>query len=78
MDTNEVKTTIEIDAKLLYLVKMKALQEGKTLKEVISESLTKELRVKEVKKEKKAIHIGGYNLGGVKGTLRRVDIYEDF
>ena len=77
MDAKQVKTTIELDARLLYLAKMKALQERKTLKEVISESLEKELKIKKAGKEKKALPIGGYNLGGIKGTLRRIDIYED-
>lgn len=78
MDTQEVKTTIELDARLLYLAKMKALEEKKTLKEVIAESLAKELRIAKKQKGRKTVKIGGYNLGGVKGNLSRADIYEDF
>lgn len=77
MDTL-VKTTIELDAELIYLAKMKGLQEKKTLRQIISESLAKELNIPKKEKLKKIPQIGGYNLGGVKGTLRRVEIYEDF
>ena len=79
MDTQIVKTTIMIDAELLYLAKMKALKEKKSLKEIINESLAKELGRQEKKREKtQNIKIGGYKLGGIKGGLRRIDIYENF
>jgi len=73
-----VKTTVEISPNLLYLAKLKALKERKTLKEVIQESLAKDLGIpaKKLLKEKK-VKIGGYRLGGVKGSLRRIDIYEN-
>ena len=45
MQIQTVKTTIEIDANLFYLAKMKALQEKKSLKEVINLSLAKNLKV---------------------------------
>lgn len=45
MQIQTVKTTIEIDANLFYLAKMKALQEKKSLKEVINFSLAKSLKV---------------------------------
>lgn len=78
MELETIKTTVEIDAQLLYLAKMKALKEKKTLKEIIRESLARNLGVrKEKRKGKKKITIGGYHLGGIKGSLRRVAIYED-
>lgn len=80
MQTQSVKTTIELTRDILYLAKMKALKERKTLKAVITESLLKELSPKKLnnKRNKLPIKIGGYKLGGIKGGLRRVDIYEDF
>ncbi len=45
MQIQTVKTTIEIDANLFYLAKMKALQEKKSLKEIINFSLAKNLKV---------------------------------
>lgn len=78
MDTQTVKTTIELEKDLLYLAKLKALKEKKSLKEIVNQSLAKELGFLEKKKPKKMkIKIGGYKLGGVKGSLRRVDIYEN-
>ena len=43
MQTQTVKTTIEIDAHLFYLAKMKAVQENTSLKEVFNFSLAKSL-----------------------------------
>lgn len=45
MQIQTVKTTIEIDANLFYLAKMKALQEKKSLKEIVNLSLAKNLNV---------------------------------
>lgn len=44
MQIQTVKTTIEIDANLFYLAKMKALQERISLKEVVNLSLAKNLK----------------------------------
>lgn len=44
MQTQTVKTTIEIDANLFYLAKMEALQEKKSLKEIINLCLAKNLK----------------------------------
>lgn len=43
-----VKTTVEIDAGLLYLLKIKALKEGITMKEMYAKLLTR--YIKESKK----------------------------
>jgi len=45
MQIQTVKTTIEIDANLFYLAKMKALQEKTSLKDVVNISLAKNLKV---------------------------------
>ncbi|OGK08836.1 hypothetical protein A2767_07145 [Candidatus Roizmanbacteria bacterium RIFCSPHIGHO2_01_FULL_35_10] len=78
MQTQTVKTTVEINPDLLYMAKIKALKENKSLKEIINESLKKELGIKTKIKKTKPVQIGGYNLGGIKGSLRREDIYENF
>lgn len=49
MQIQSVKTTIEIDSNLFYLAKMKALQEKKSLKEIINFSLAKNLKVNKQK-----------------------------
>lgn len=49
MQTQTVKTTIEINSNLFYLAKMKALQEKKSLKEIINLSLAKSLRNDKIK-----------------------------
>lgn len=44
MQIQTVKTTVEIDANLFYLAKMEALQEKKSLKEIINLCLAKNLK----------------------------------
>lgn len=72
------RTTIELDKQLLKKAKRKALEEDKTLKEVISEILRKDLRNLEKKKKttKKKIKIRTYHMGEIKGTLSREEIYD--
>lgn len=78
MSKQTIKTTIEIDAQLLYLAKMKALKESKSLKEIMNKGLEKELGLGKIPAKKQKIKsIGGYKLGGIKGSLRRIDIYEN-
>jgi len=49
MQTQTVKTTVEIDANLFYLAKMEALQEKKSLKEIINLCLAKNLKANKQK-----------------------------
>lgn len=49
MQTQQVKTTVEINSDLLFLAKMRALQEGKSLKDIINSSLAKNLKVSKQK-----------------------------
>jgi hypothetical protein len=67
------RTTIELDKELLKRAKRKALEEGKNLKQVITEALRKDLFGGGPQKRKvkfKATHLG------VTGTLRREEIYD--
>lgn len=76
------RTTIEIDKGLLRQVKQKALEEDKTLKELIHEALgrlvdidtDKRYRKKIVKRKKYPFR--AYNMGEIKGTLSREEIYD--
>lgn len=78
MARQTVKTTIELDADLLYQVKLKALQERKTLKQIVTASLKKHLKLPAPHPRAIQERIGGHRLGGIKGTLSRSEIYEDF
>lgn len=67
------RTTIELDRELLKKAKQKAIEEGKNLKQVITEALSKDILGEMPKKRKvrfKATHLG------VTGTLRREEIYD--
>lgn len=68
-----VRTTIELDRELLKKAKQKALEEDKNLKQVITDALRKDLLGKGTKKRK--VKFGTAHLG-VKGTLRREEIYD--
>lgn len=71
------RTTIELDRELLKKAKQKALQEDKTLKQIIGEVLEKGLEEKTVKinRKEKTVKIRTY-LMGVRGTLSREEIYD--
>lgn len=71
-----IKTTVELDKNILYLAKKKALEEGKTLREIFMDSLKEHLKIIDKPKKKKIPKIGGHRLGNFKGSLRRVDIYD--
>jgi len=74
----EKRTTITIEENLLKEAKKAALEEGKTLKEVISEALEKEL-LKPVEKKltkPKKFPFKAYHMGKIKGTLSREEIYD--
>ena len=79
MNKKFVKTTIEIDPELLYQTKLKALQQGKSLKEVFHETMIRYIREPQKKsKITKLPRIGGYHLGGFKTKVKRTEIYEYF
>ena len=69
------RTTIELDKELLKKVKQKAIEKDKTLKEVINDALAKEFGGLAKKKKGKRVKIKTFPLG-VKGTLRREEIYD--
>lgn len=75
MGTLQAKTTIQIDPELLYQAKLKALQEKVTLKEIVEKSIASYIQNRH-KPSKKVAKIGGYNLGGIKTTLTRDQMYD--
>lgn len=81
MQIQTQKTTVELDRQLLSLAKIQAIREGKTLRDIIAEGLKTKLRLQNkqpIKSKEKGGKIGGHRLGGVIGSLRRVDLYEEF
>lgn len=68
-----VRTTIELDRELLKRVKQKAIEEETNLKQVVTEALRKDLLGEWPKKRK--VKFKTFPLG-VKGTLRREEIYD--
>ncbi len=69
------KTTVRIDPHLLYLAKLKALNENTTLKAIINDSLVQSLKTSQPRKKMKG-QIGGHKLGNIKGNLSRTEIYD--
>jgi len=70
------RTTVVFDEEnLIKEAKKKAVEEDKTLKEVLSEALRAYLDVK--KPVAKKFPFKGYHMGKMKGTFRRTEIYED-
>lgn len=53
--SEKTKTTIELNKKLIYLAKMKALEENKTLREILEEGLHLRLQLSRTTLPKKNI-----------------------
>lgn len=72
------RTTIELDKELLKKAKQKALEEDKSLKQVITETLREKFSVpvKQKKVKTKKYPFKAYNMGEIKGTLSREEIYD--
>lgn len=78
MYTQSVKTTVQIDPDIYYLVKQLGLKQGKTFRDLINEALLK--IISEPTKpapDPNKIKIGGYHLGGVIGNLSRDELYDE-
>ncbi len=74
------RTTVELDKELLKKAKQKAIEEDKSLKQIMNEILRRGLeraQAEEIPKRKRRIRIRTYPLG-VKGKLTREEIYDWF
>ena len=70
------RTTVVFEEEnLIKEAKKKAVEEDKTLKEIVNEALRTYLQVR--KPTRKKFPFKGYHMGEIKGTLRREEIYED-
>ena len=72
------RTTVAIEENLLKEAKKVALEEDKTLKELVNEALINQLKKPGQKKitAPKKFPFKAYHMGKIKGTLRRVEIYD--
>jgi len=76
------RTTVELDKALLRQAKQRAIEEDKTLKEIIHEALERlvdidaDKRYAAKRRRVKRYPFRAYNLGEIKGTLSREEIYD--
>jgi len=81
MQTQPVRTTVQIDPILYRQVKIKMAEEGITFRHMVETSMTNWLAdaktTKLPRKSKENVRFTGYNMGKVKGSLRRKDLYEE-
>lgn len=81
MQTQLIRTTVQLDSRLLKKVKLKMINEQMSFRQMVENSLEANIsgRIlpKDPKQSKKKVSFGGYNLGGIKGKLSRKEIYED-
>jgi len=76
------RTTVELDKTLLRQAKQRAIEEDKTLKQIIHEALEKlvdidaDKRYAAKRRQVKRYPFRAYNLGEIKGTLSREEIYD--
>ena len=71
-----VRTTIRLDEKLVRSAKYKALQENKSLQQILNRALERYLE-EEGKKKAKKIIFKTHNLGVPLDNLRREDYYPE-
>lgn len=71
-----VRTTIELDKELLKMAKQRALEEDKSLKQLMKEAVEKIVEPKRKRATKKRIKIRTYDMGEIRGTLSREEIYD--
>lgn len=71
------RNTIELDKELLKKLKLKAIDEEKTLKEMMNELVRKGLETTIKAKRKKKFVFKAYDMGLIKTPLTREQIYED-
>lgn len=81
MQTQSIRTTVQLDPQLLKNVKLKMIDEQMSFRQMVESSLeaaiSGRILPKTTKKSKKKISFGGYNLGGISSKLSRDEIYED-
>lgn len=80
MESQLTKTTVYLDKNLLFLIKKKALEERKTLKELMKEAVSRYLglHVSISKALPHKVKFGGFDMGKIKGSLSREEIYDRF
>ena len=66
MALQTVKTTIQIDPQLLYQAKLRALQEGKSLKQLIEDSLKTSLQIKSADRKAALKKLARETIGSLK------------
>jgi hypothetical protein len=77
MNSNTLKTTLYFDQDLYFEIKKKALEERKTITQLIQEMLKKEVKTAIRKKTAfKSELPPALSLGKIKGNLSREEIYD--
>lgn len=81
MQIQPIRTTIQIDPVLYRQVKIYMAEHGVTFRHMVETSMANWLAdaktTKLPRKSKENVRFSGYNMGKVKGKLRRAEIYED-
>ncbi len=76
------RTTIEIDKEMLKMAKQMAIEKDKTLKQIVHDALERlididaDKRYAAKRKQVRRYPFRAYNLGKIKGTLSREEIYD--
>ena len=78
MQTQTVKTTVELYTDVWKDVKLEALERGLSIKHIINENLRRCRAKKPVVKRKSSngVKFGNYDVGKIIGSLHRRDIYD--
>ena len=81
MQTQPIRTTIQIDPVLYRQVKIHMAEHGVTFRHMVETSMANWLAdaktTKLPRKSKENVRFAEYNMGKIKGSLRRKDLYEE-
>lgn len=71
-----IRTTVRLEEKLYKEARKKAIDERRSFTDIVSIALESYIRLKK-KDKRKRFDLKIYDLGKIKGDLRRNEIYED-
>jgi len=71
-----IRTTVRLDEELFKDARKKAIDQGVAFAKIVNEALRNYLKVEKKAKTSK-FELKVYNIGKIKGSLRRKDLYED-
>lgn len=72
-----IRTTVRIEERIFKDARKKAIDEGLPFAKVVNQALKQYLQIPKNKPKKQKFEYKIYNIGQIKGSLSREDLYDD-